>query len=136
MSVFDWQAGADTRLSAAILRKGESALLDFSVPPSVGGVLVRQTQLLPPGNYRIEGRSQGIDQPERSQPYWTLTCKDGRELGRVALSNSNQNGGDFSGRFTVPERCEVQTLSLVARSTDDIMGVSGQIEKARLVPDA
>jgi hypothetical protein len=28
----------------------------------------------------------------------------------------------------------VQTLSLVARSTDDIQGVTGQIEQAQLMP--
>ena len=134
-ALFDWRAGADTRLSAAILREGKGGLLDFSVPPSVGGELVSQTQLLPAGIYRITGRSRGIDQPERSRPYWALTCQDGRELGRVVLSNSDQSGGRFAGRFTVPQGCEMQTLSLVARSTDYIMGVSGQIERAKLVPE-
>mgnify|MGYP002628076577 CR=1 FL=1 len=133
-SVFDWQAGADSRLSAAILQKGNGGLLDFSVPPSVGGELIRQTQLLPPGSYRLEGRSRGIDQTERSRPYWSLTCQDGRELSRIVLPNSDQNSGRFTGRFDVPAGCTSQVLTLVARSTDDIMGVSGQIETAHLVP--
>ena len=134
-AVFDWQPGTDTRLSAAILRDGSSGLLDFSVPPSVGGVLVSQTQLLPAGAYRLEGRSGGIDQPSRSRPYWSLVCQDGRELGRVVLPDSAENEGRFTGRFLVPEGCESQTLALIARSTDDIMGVSGQIESARLVSE-
>ena len=134
-SVFDWRAGTDTRLSAAILRQGKAGLLDFSVPPSVGGQLVSQTQLLPAGSYRIDGRSRGIDQPERSRPYWTLICQNGRELGRVALPNSDSNDGRFTGQFVVPQGCEAPILALVARSTDDIMGVSGQIESARLVPE-
>ena len=133
-SVFDWQTGADTRLSAAILQQGDSGLLDFSVPPSVGGELVSQAQLLPPGSYRLEGQSRGIDQTERSRPYWSLTCQDGRELGRIMLPNSDENSGRFIGRFDVPAGCVSQTLALVARSTDDIMGVSGQIERARLIP--
>ena len=133
-SVFDWQAGADTRLSAAILQEGNGGLLDFSVPPSVGGELVSQTQLLPPGSYRLEGRSRGIDQTNQSRPYWSLTCQDGRELGRIELPNSDQNSGRFIGRFDVPTGCTSQVLSLIARSTDHIMGVSGQIETARLVP--
>ncbi|GAA3786461.1 hypothetical protein GCM10022600_02790 [Qipengyuania pelagi] len=133
-AVFDWQVGTDTRLSAAILREGDGGLLDFSAPPSTGGTLVSQLQLLPAGTYRIEGRSRGVEQPERSRPYWTLVCQDGRQLGRVMLPNSNQDGGRFVGRFTVPSGCEVQTLSLVARSTDDLMGVSGQILNAQLVP--
>ena len=133
-SVFDWQTGTDTRLSAAILQQGNRGILDFSVPPSVGGALVSQAQLLPPGPYRLEGQSRGIDQPERSRPYWSLTCQDGRELGRIVLPNSDQDSGRFTGRFDVPAGCVSQTLTLVARSTDDIMGVSGQIEKARLIP--
>lgn len=133
-AVFDWRPGADTRLSAAVLTQGDGGLLDFAAPPSAGGELVSQTQLLPVGSYRLEGRSRGIEQPERSRPYWALICQDGRELGRAPLPNSQQNGGRFSGRFTVPQDCTVQTLSLVARSTDDIMGVSGQIETAQLVP--
>ena len=133
-SVFDWQAGVDTRLSVAILQQGDGGLLDFSVPPSVGGELVSQTQLLPPGSYRLEGESRGIDQPERSRPYWSLTCQDGRELGRVVLPNSDRNSGRFIGQFDVPAGCTSQILTLVARSTDDIMGVSGQIENAILRP--
>lgn len=133
-SIFDWQPGTDARLSAAILQHGDSGLLDFSVPPSVGGTLVSQAQLLPPGPYRLEGQSRGIDQPERSRPYWSLTCQDGRELGRIVLPNSDQDSGRFTGRFDVPAGCVSQTLTLVARSTDDIMGVSGQIEKTRLIP--
>lgn len=133
-TIFDWQVGRDPRLSAAILREGDKGLLDFSVPPSAGGELVSQLQLLPPGTYRIEGRSRGVNQPERSQPYWALTCQGGSELGRVPLTNSDQNGGRFTGRFTVPSGCGVQTLALIARPTDDIMGVSGQIESAQLVP--
>lgn len=134
-AIFDWQPGADTRLSAAILRNGSSGLLDFSVPPSVGGILVSQTQLLPAGPYRLEGRSRGVDQPARSRPYWSLVCRDGRELGRVTLPNSAINDGRFAGRFVVPEGCQSQTLSLIARSTDDIMGISGQIESASLVSE-
>ena len=132
-TVFDWRAGSDTRLSAAILRQGKSGLLDFAVPPSVGGELVQQTQLLPAGTYRFTGRSVGIEQPEGSRPYWTLSCQDGQRVGNVTVPNSSQNDGKFSGVFVVPQGCKTQTLSLVARSTDDILGVSGQIEYAEIV---
>ncbi len=134
-AVFDWQAGSDKRLSAAILRQGKKGLLDFAVPPSVGGELVSQRQVLPPGRYRLEGVSRRIDQPERSRPYWSLTCQDGRELGKVTVSSSQEADGRFSGRFVVPQNCKVQTLSLFARSTDDIMGISGQIENVQLLPE-
>jgi hypothetical protein len=52
----------------------------------------------------------------------------------VSIPNSDRNGGRFSGRFIVPPGCTMQTLSLVARSTDDILGVTGQIEQAQLMP--
>ena len=95
---------------------------------------MQQTQLLPPGSYRISGRSRGIDQAERSRPYWVLLCQDGRELGRVEVPNSDVANGEFAGRISVPGDCAVQTLSLIARASDDIAGVSGQIERAMLVP--
>lgn len=133
-ALFDWRAGESTRLSVAILRQGKGGRLDFSVPPSVGGVLVSQAQLLPAGAYRLEGQSAGLDQPDHSKPYWTLICHDGRELGRIPLQNSKADGGRFTGRFTVPQGCGMQTLSLVARPSDDISGVAGQISMAQLVP--
>lgn len=133
-SIFDWRTTHDTRLSSAILRQGEGGLLDFAVPPSVGGVLVSQTQLFPPGRYLLQGRSRNIDQPERSRPYWSLVCEDGREIGRADLPNSAEEEGDFSAQFEVPTGCASQTLTLTARSTDAIMGVSGQIESASLAP--
>ncbi len=121
-------------ISAVILQEGERGILDFSLPPGTGGNLVHQTQLLPPGTYRISGRSRGVNQSERSRPYWTLMCQDGRELGRVEVPNSDVANGAFEGRVSVPGDCATQTLSLIARATDDIAGVSGQIERAALVP--
>lgn len=133
-SVFDWRSGDDPRIASAILREGEDGLLDISVPPTVAGVLASQQQILSPGTYRLEGQSEGIEQPERSQPYWTLTCQGGQNLGRVRVPASSENEGRFSGQFTVPQGCIVQTLSLVAQSTDDIMGVTGQIRRVQLAP--
>jgi hypothetical protein len=133
-TLFDWRASDDARLSAVILGGKDGGMLDFAVPSTVGGTLVTQTQLLPPGTYRLEGLSSGIDQPDRSRPYWMLQCRDGRELGRVPLPNSEVENGRFAGEFTVPADCPEQTLRLVARSTDAIAGVSGQIDRAALVP--
>lgn len=133
-AVFDWMPSAQSGVSAAILQEGEGGILDFSLPPSTGGTLVQQTQLLPPGTYRISGRSRGIEQSERSRPYWALLCQDGRELGRVEVPNSDLENGAFEGQVSVPGDCAVQILSLIARASDDITGVSGQIERAALVP--
>lgn len=134
-AAFDWQVTDDSRLGTAILNEGESGLLDFAVTPGASGVLVSQMQVLSPGSYRLVGISRGVEQPVRSRPYWALTCGEGRELGRAILPNSAQDGGRFTGRFIVPQGCSVQTLALVARSTDDILGVAGQIERVQLVPE-
>ncbi|WP_336985211.1 hypothetical protein [Altererythrobacter aquiaggeris] len=133
-SAFDWTPSAQPGISAAILQKGKVGLLDFSLPPGTGGTLVQQTLLLPPGTYRIEGRSRGIVQPDRTRPYWALFCQDGRELGRVDVLNSDVAGGAFEGQVSVSRDCTMQTLSLIARASDDINGVSGQIERASLTP--
>lgn len=129
---FDWVPINDGGMSTVIQR--DEGLFDFSVPASVGGPLLRQMQLLPAGEYRLDGRSIGLDQPEEARPYWSLNCDNGRELGRVGMSNSNVAGGVFSGRLRVPADCPVQTLVLNARPTDAIGGVTGQISRAMLVP--
>jgi len=116
-------------------------VVDFAAAPSSGGPVLQQVQLLRPGRYRLEGRSSGVEQPARSLPYWILMCRDGRELGRVALSSSmpdtggNASGEEtFSGEFTVPTNCPVQTLTLIVRPSDQITGVTGQIHRAQLAP--
>ncbi|WEK44376.1 MAG: hypothetical protein P0Y64_06105 [Candidatus Sphingomonas colombiensis] len=129
-SPLDWVAINDAGISAVI----QGGVFDFSAPASVGGPMLRQMQLLPVGNYVLRGRSQNLDQPPGSRPYWTLTCQDGRELGHVEIPNSAQGGGNFTGRFSVLAGCAVQYLMLVARSSDAVAGVSGQIDRVQLAP--
>jgi hypothetical protein len=131
-TAFDWRASDDPGLSAAILRTARAGMIDFSLPPGAGGIVVRQVQLLPPGHYRLEGHSMSVKQPDQSRPYWSLTCQDGRELGRVVMPNSDLNGGRFIGEFSVPQGCALQTLALVVRPSDEVSGVSGQVDHARL----
>jgi hypothetical protein len=133
-SMFDWTPSTQPGVSVAILQDGEGGLLDFSLPPGTGGALVQQTQMLPAGAYKLQGRSRTIEVPDRSRPYWVLLCRDGRELGRVEVANSNRANGRFEGRLSVPSDCAVQTLSLIARTSDAITGVSGQIDQASLTP--
>lgn len=130
---FDWNVGTATGLSAAILQDGDGGLLDFAIPASTRARVVSQTQMLPPGNYRLEGRSRGIDQPERSRPYWTVSCNGGAELARVEV-NSGQAATVFSGQFSVPADCPTQSLALVSRASDRVSGVTGQIEHVQIVP--
>ncbi|RDS76757.1 hypothetical protein DL238_03455 [Alteriqipengyuania lutimaris] len=131
---FDWLAGQDRGVSASILPEADGGILDFMVPPEVGGIAVRQEQVLPPGSYRLFGRGTAVDQSDLTRPYWSLNCADGRELGRVELTNSAERSTPFEGRFDVPGNCPVQTLALIIRPTADIAGVSGQIDSVQLEP--
>lgn len=133
-AVFDWTPLSPQGLTASIQRGEDGGVVHFSAGSGAGGTVLRQMQLLPPGLYRIEGRSRGIDQPEYSRPYWALTCRDGQELGRVPLPNSGDTPATFTGHFRVPAGCAVQTLSLVVRASDAIAGIQGQIDTVQLVP--
>ena len=130
---FDWVPAGDAGISTSIERGDRGGVFDFSVPASVGGLLLRQMQVLPPGNYLLQGHGTDLEQPVGSKPYWTLACRDGREFGRVDISPSAQ--GTFSGRFSVPAGCPIQYLSLIARPSDMVGGVSGQIDYIQLRPE-
>ena len=133
-TVFDWVSANEVGISSAIQQGADGGVIDFSAPSSVGGVLLRQAQILPPGTYRLNGHGDGIEQAEGARPYWQLTCADGREIGRVAMPNSSQDNGTFTGTLQVPVGCPVQTLSLVARPSDAIAGLSGRIDRVMLEP--
>jgi hypothetical protein len=136
-SPFDWTPINDPMgISSSIQRGSDGAgVFDFHVPATGNGPILRQLQVLPPGSYRLIGRSNGIDQAADARPYWSLSCSDGKEIGRVEVPNSKQNGGVFSGRFVVPSGCTAQTLALIARASDAVGGVSGQIDRAELGPE-
>lgn len=133
-SVFDWVPVNDANISTSLQPRRDGGVFSFSAPATVGGILLRQRQLLPPGTYKIAGRTRDIEQPDRSRPYWVLSCQSGRELGRVAVPNSSAANGRFAGTFDVPADCPMQTLALVARPSDEIVGVAGQVEEVRLAP--
>ncbi|WP_213979724.1 hypothetical protein [Sphingomonas sp. dw_22] len=129
-SQLDWIALNDGGLTTSI----QGGLFDFSVPASVGGPLLQQIQLLPPGTYRLIGHSIGLDLPAGASPYWMLSCRGGREIGRIEMPNSSVAKGTFTGTFSVPADCPSQLLLLNARPTDAISGIFGQIDRAELVP--
>ena len=134
-SRFDWSVVEADGITASIQRGPSGGIFDFSIATGVGGPLLRQDQLLPPKEYRIEGHSSGFDQSTDGLPYWTLICRDigrpeGRELGRVTLPSS---AGYFAGRFDVPADCPVQTLVLMARPVSSATGLSGQIDRVTLM---
>lgn len=134
-SLLDWLPVNDGNVSTSIQRTLKGGVFEFSAPASIGGTVLQQVQLLPAGSYRLSGHSDGIAQDAHALPYWTLTCRaDGRELGRVTVSNSAQAGGNFAGTLTVPANCPVQVLALFAQASDAIGGISGQIDRVVLAP--
>lgn len=130
-SQFDWVAINDVTGPTTAIQGG---LFDFAAPASVGGPMLQQFQLLPPGTYRLAGHTRGIEQLPTARPYWVLRCQDGRELGRVEVPNSSTAGGDFAGMFSVPAGCPLQKLLLMGRPSDAVSGLSGQIDRVALMP--
>jgi len=133
-SQFDWTPANDAAINTSIQRDGRHGLFDFLVPSSVGGTLLTQLQMLPPGRYKLEGRSTGINQRAQTAPYWVLSCHGGGELGRIEIPNSTQSDGAFAGQLQVPGTCPVQMLALIARASDGVGGSSGQINRVQLSP--
>ncbi|USU03350.1 hypothetical protein NF699_00185 (plasmid) [Sphingomonadaceae bacterium OTU29LAMAA1] len=129
-SQLDWTPINDGGVTTGI----RGGVFDFAAPASIGGALLQQLQLLPAGSYRLIGHSTGIEQAPEASPYWTLRCKDGRELGRIEIPNSKVTKGRFLGNFNVPTGCPIQMLVLMARSSDTVTGLSGQIDRVELVP--
>lgn len=129
-TAFDWQSSYDSGITVSVQR----GLVDFAAPPAIGGLLLRQLQLLPPGVYILDGRAAGIDQNGKARLYWMLTCIGGRELGRIQMPDSAEANGRFAGQFAVPADCPAQYLSLNARASDEKNELTGQIERASLRP--
>lgn len=133
-SGFDWVPGTQPGVSAALLKTGNGGLLDFALASGTGGTVVSQRQMLPPGSYRLRGHSTPSDLPEASRPQWTITCDNGAEILRLDLPGGTGELVSFSRDFVVPEACRRQTLLLVARATDAIGGIAGQIQDAAIEP--
>lgn len=130
-SQFDWTPIND---GSGLTTSIQDGIFDFAAPASVGGSMLQQLQLLPPGAYRLSGHSAGIEQAADALPYWTLRCQNGRELGRAEVPNSSAANGNFSGTFSVPADCPAQALVLMARPSDAVSGLSGQFDRVELVP--
>lgn len=133
-SAFDWVPVDTDSISVSIQQNGRAGLVDFTAPPSVSGALIKQIQLLPSGDYVVEGHSIGVDQEARSLPYVTVSCYQGRELARVTVSKSGVANGVFRGKVSVPADCPIQEFTLSTPGTDQVTGLSGQIDKLALVP--
>ncbi|HEY8605374.1 hypothetical protein [Tsuneonella suprasediminis] len=129
---FDWVVQNTTGMSVSIHAEPSGGVAEFSIAPSVGGKMIEQWQMLLPGTYRFESTVEELDQPGRSLPYWSLTCRDGRSLGNIPVPTAKSEAVSFSGQFVVPSDCSPQILALIARPSDDISGVYGRVRSAVL----
>lgn len=135
VSLFDWNVTpGDPALAGSVQGGDRDGVFDFAAPPGVGGQILQQAQMLPAGSYRLDGVGLNLEQPRGSRPYWSLGCSDGREFGRVEMANAAENGGRFAGRFTVPADCPLQYLRLILRPSNEMAGVSGQVDRVELRP--
>lgn len=121
-SQFDWVITNDSGISTSLQQGEKDGAFVFSVSSGAGGIMLQQLQMLPHGTYRLEGRGS-LNETEQAVPYWSLTCRDGREIGRVDFRPN-----DFQGNFIVPADCPSQTLALIARPSDKVGGISGQVD--------
>jgi hypothetical protein len=130
----DWITVESPGISASMQRSNRGGVFEVSVPASVGGAVLRQLQLLPPGRYRLTGHGTGISQPEGERPYWSITCHDGREFGRVEMPDLARTNGMFGGLIVIPPGCGIQTLQLIVRPVSAASGLAAQLDRVQLGP--
>lgn len=127
---FDWRSEDDPALTATLEMSAGGGRFDFATSPGTGGPVLRQMQVLSPGDYIIEG-SASVEQTDASPPYWSLSCADGRELGRVDVTPGRDR---FTGMVRVPINCPVQMLTLIVQPSERLMSVAGQVTQALVRP--
>lgn len=131
-ALFDWNTPGGSAISAQIDSKRSGGIVEFSIPAGISGAIVEQMQWLPPGSYAMRGTVSFTDPPGNAEPYWELACRDGRSLGRAVSRSVGAGVRESTGRFTVPQNCPLQTLSLNAVASDRIDGVTGTATTADL----
>lgn len=127
---FDWVVIDNPDATSSVQSSPAGGRFDFTASTSTNGPLLKQVQLLPAGDYVLEGMMTGIEGAEGTMPYWSLTCRDGKELGRATI----QANGRFAATVRVGSDCPLQTLTLVARASDQSSSIAGQVTQARLRP--
>ena len=131
-TVFDWIPSQYTTITPRTASTSGQA--EFSVPPAVGSRLLEQYLMLPPGKYRLVGQSSGVSASKDARPSWVVQCFGGRELIKISLDESSEAPRRFAGEISVGSDCSMQLLTLVARPTDDISGIVGNIDSVSLEP--
>jgi len=129
---FDWVAIDNPDATSSVQPSPAGGRFDFTASTSTNGPMLRQVELLPAGDYVLEGMMTGIEGTEAALPYWSLTCRDGKELGRATIPAN----GRFAATIRVDSDCPLQVLTLMARASDQSSSIAGQVTQARLRPVA
>lgn len=132
-SVFDWKLAQSEGVVAELLPDRGGNVVDIRSVQGAGGVAVSQLQVLPPGRYLFRGEASGTPVTPASRPYWQLRCTDGPILGTAEIVMLEEGPAAFRGQFTVPQRCDAQSLELVLKPSAAIDGVALQLHRAELV---
>lgn len=127
---FDWVVVDNPDATSSVQGSPAGGRFDFTASTSTNGPMLKQVQLLPVGDYVLEGTMTGIEGAEATLPYWSLTCRDGKELGRAIIPAN----GRFAATMRVGSDCPLQVLTLVARASDQSSSIAGQVTHARLRP--
>ncbi len=129
---FDWVVVDNSDATSSVQSNPAGGWFDFTASSSTNGPMLKQVELLPAGDYMLEGTITGIEGAEAALPYWSLTCRDGKELGRATIPAN----GRFAATIRVGSDCPLQVLTLMARASDQSSSIAGQVTQARLRPVA
>lgn len=115
---FDWairqQPGVTATMPAVSRDKGpqQGLLVEFGSTP-VLRTGVDQTIMLPPGSYQLEFAVTATSAELPKSLLWAVDCLDPRQpVQRVEVSEGTYHARSFQSRFTIPQNCPVQSLTL------------------------
>lgn len=128
-SPFDWNVIDGAGVSAGIQHDDATAVFTFSAD---GGPILRQLQLLPPGQYTVSS-TLSLGEPAAAVPSWTVQCLDGPQLARLPLKHAAADAKPVeNGTFTVSDDCPAQWFTLVLPMADLAGEVEGEVRYAAI----
>lgn len=136
LTPFGWKllsndAGA-ARISAA---PGGGQALEVESDGYAKGTVASQLMVLPPGAYRLVGRTQTTSEDAADVLRWTVSCANGPTLAEAPAGPPGPQWRRFEVAFVVPaEGCTGQWLNLKAESSTRHDGVTVWYDNLNAVP--
>ena len=97
-AVFDWTPSNEGGIVARSVVQDGVSRLEFEAEPGTAGAAIEQLERLSPGRYRLTVDAGPLS--DGGEMAWTLSCRGGSELARIALS-----GGAASRSSRPPSPC-------------------------------